>query len=103
MAVPVTIKFENDGTEKFLVHKGSFLIFNANDEGVIQVEENEFDLILFGIHGSSGDAATITLTVDDPAKLEISGHPIKGKIAQGKTVWGDNRFFRVKLPQGGAV
>jgi hypothetical protein len=97
MAVSVTIKFESSGTEKFLVHKGAFLIFNSKDEGVIQVEENKFDLILFGIHGSPGDTATITLTVQEPAKLEISGHPIKGKIAQGKTVWGDHRFFRVKV------
>lgn len=99
MAIPVTIKFESDGDEKFLIHKGAFLIFDENDEGVVQVEENEFDLILFGIRGPSGKKATITLTVEDPAKLEISGNPIKGKIAQGKTVWGDNRFFRVK-PQG---
>jgi hypothetical protein len=97
VAVPVTIKFESSGTQKFLVHKGAFLIFDANDEGVIQVGENEFDLILFGIHGSPGDTATITLTVKPPASLEISGNPIKGKIAQGKTVWGDNRFFRVKV------
>jgi hypothetical protein len=97
MSVPVTIKFESDGTEKFLVHKKQFVLFDANDEAVIQVEENEFDLILFGIHGSPGDTATITLMVKDPAKLEISGNPIKGKIAQGKTVWGDHRFFRVKV------
>ena len=29
MAIPVTIKFESDGDEKFLIHKGAFLIWLA--------------------------------------------------------------------------
>jgi hypothetical protein len=94
----IKVKFESTGP-KFLLHKGQSVTLNAAGNGSFNVNANEFDLILFGIEGAPGTAAKITLSVTAPAVLEIEGHPIEGKVAQARTVWGGSRFFRVK---GGA-
>lgn len=96
MSTQVDVKFETGAERRFLTHKGSFISFDANGRGSFTVEDNEWDLILFGMEGAPGTTATITLSVPAPATIQISGHPIQGKIAQDKVVWGDSRFFRVK-------
>jgi len=95
MPIEVDIDFQTNASDKFLIHKKAFVPF-AGSKGKIQVNPNEFDLILFGIEGAPGSTATITLTPKPPATIEISGHPIKGKIPQGRIRWGDSRIFRVK-------
>lgn len=92
----VTVKFETKADEKFLMHRGQHIVFNNQGIGTFKTDKGEFDIILFGIVGSPGTKAKITLSVVPPDSLQIKGHPIEGKIAQGKTVWGSSRFFRVK-------
>jgi len=96
MIIPVTVVFQSNGQKRFLMHNGNFVPIEPTGTAVIQCQQNVAELILFGIEGPSGSTATITLTPQAPHILKIVGHPIKGKIAQGKTVWGDNRFFVVK-------
>src|SRR5215218_1897222 len=96
MPVAVKIKFDTAANRRFLVHDGAFVPLDASGNGTMQVEVNEFDLILFGIEGAPGTTGTITITPPANHKLEISSHPIQIRVAQGKTRAGDNRFFRVK-------
>lgn len=94
MPIPVDVTFQTNGTQRFLMHNGNMVPI-AGGTARIQCQPGVFEVILFGIQGSSGDTATITLTPPAGSTLVIQGHPITGRIAQGKTVWGDNRFFRV--------
>ncbi len=96
MTTQIDVKFETDSSRPFLAHKGRFVPLDNSGKGSFTVQDNEWDLTLFGIDGTPGDTAKITLSVPAPATLEVAGHPIKGKIAQGKIVWGASRFFRVK-------
>lgn len=96
-AVPqVRVKFETKASTKFFLHKGKNVTLDGSGNGRFNVVADQDDLVLFGIGGAPGTTAKITLSVDPPATLSISGHPIEGKIAQARTVWGDNRFFKVK-------
>jgi len=96
MTVPVEITFVSNAQRRFLMHNGNFVAIGANGKATIQSQLNVFEVLLFGIEGIAGNTATITLTPQAPHTLEISSHPIQGRIAAGKTVWGDSRFFRVK-------
>lgn len=94
--VTVRVRFETNAAERFLVHNGAFVALDGSGNGRIEVEENEFDLILFGIVGTPGSTGTITLTPPNTHRLEISSHPIQIRIAQDKTRAAGNRFFRVR-------
>ena len=96
MAVVVTVEFETEAQRRFFNHQGTPVPLVAG-KGRFTVEENEYGLVLFGIEGTPGTEAKITLSVPASASLEIKGHPIEGRIAATRTVWGDNRFFRVKV------
>ena len=96
MRVPVEIEFQTSADRQFLIHDGAFVQVGQGGNAMIQVEENEFDLLLFGVQGAPGITATITLTPPSSHHLEISGHPIQIRIAQGKTRSGDSRFFRIR-------
>lgn len=96
MPVIVRVRFETTAAERFLVHQGAFVALDGSGNGRIEVEENEFDLILFGIAGTPESTGTITLTPPATHRLEISSHPIQIRIAQDKTRAGSNRFFRLR-------
>lgn len=96
MSVIVRVRFETTAAKRFLIHDGAFVALDGSGNGRIEVEEDEFDLILFGIVGPPGTAGTITLKPPATHRLEISSHPIQIRVAQGKTRAGSNRFFRVR-------
>jgi hypothetical protein len=96
MSIPVEVNFQTNGTRNFLMHNGNFIPIVPNGTATLQCQPNVAEIILFGIEGAPGNSATITLQPQAPHTLVIKGHPIKGKIAQGRIVWGDNRFFVVK-------
>lgn len=96
MPIPVTINFQTNGSNRFLMHNGNMVPIGPTGIAVIQCQPNVAELILFGITGNPGNTATITLTPQAPHTIKIKGHPIQGQIAQNKTVWGDNRFFIVR-------
>ena len=92
----VRVRFETNAAEHFLFHQGALVALDGAGNGRIEVEENEFDQILFSIVGTPGNSGTITLTPPNTHRLEIVAHPIQIRIAQGKTRAGGNRLFRVR-------
>lgn len=91
----VKVKFETKASQRFIRHKHGPIPLDPAGNGSFMTAVGETDLILFGMTGPPGTTAKITLSVVPPKALQIAGHPIEGKTAQGKTVWGDSRFFRV--------
>jgi hypothetical protein len=96
--VPVRVSFAMTAARRFMLHDGQMVPLDAGGSGVIQVEENEADLILFGIIGTPGNTGTITLTPPATHRLDIASHPIQIRIAQGKTRAGSSRFFQILQP-----
>ena len=86
MPTKVSVTFETKATHRFLLHKGNQVALDAAGKGSFTVQDNEPDLILFGIQGNPGTTATITLSVPAGRRLLISGHPIKKQVAQNRGV-----------------
>jgi len=93
--VNVKVEFTTNATNRFLSHSHGKITLDAQGKGSFKVEAGDWDVLLCGVRGPSGSTAKITLGVDVPYQLVISGHPIHGQVAQGKQVWGTSRFFRV--------
>lgn len=67
-----------------------------NGTGDFEVEEGERNILFWRVVGTPGTPYEIKITPSKAGKLDLGGpHPIKLKIANGSTVGGGHRYFRI--------
>src|SRR5262245_57300802 len=92
--VKVAVEFKAKADFKTLFYKGNAVKLDDDGKGELSVPPNQVEVILAELRGAQpGSAVEITLKANPPAKVDMV--EFKSKVAKNRTVWANNRFFRV--------